>query len=103
MPSKAIEQLQPFFEKADRLHHLLSLLNFDVETTAPADAIEAENDLIAFYSSEAASISKDPEFIRLVKQAKGEDLNDAQALLIDDALEEIEFMEKIPLKTYEEW
>ena len=103
MPSEAIKKLEPFFEKADRLHHLLSLLNFDVETTAPADAIEAENDLIAFYSSEAASISKDPEFIRLVKQAKGENLNDAQALLIDDALEEIEFMEKIPLKTYEEW
>ena len=72
MARDAINKLNPYFEKLERLYHLLSLLNFDVETTAPADAIDQENDLIAFYSAEAASISQDPEFIALVKAAKDE-------------------------------
>lgn len=102
--NKAFEELRPYLEKQKRLGHLLSLLNFDVETTAPEKAIEEENDLLTFYETEYVGISKDPAFVALVKKAKEEGgLNDAQQLLIDDALEDIEFMEKIPLEKYEAW
>ena len=102
--NKSFEALRPFLEKRARLHHLISLLNFDIETTTPEQAISKENDLLAFYDAEAASIYQDPEFIRLVKAAKEEGgLNDAQELLIDDFLFEISYMEKLPIEKYEEW
>ena len=104
MANQAIIQLEPFFEKRKRLAHLLSLLSFDLETTAPEAALEAEDDLINFYATEYAAIQKDAEFISLVKKAKEEgDLNDAQALLIDDLLFDISYMEKLPIEKYTEW
>ena len=104
MPNEAIKKLAPFFEKRERLAHLLGIINFDVETCAPEKAIEKQNELLSFYSAEYASISKDPEFIALVKEAKelGE-LNDAEELLIDDLLYDISIMEKIPIEKYIEW
>ena len=104
MPNEAINKLKPFFEKKDRLNHLLAVINFDIETCAPEDAIEEENDLSSFYEAELAAISKDPEFIALVKEAKElGGLNDAEALLIDDLLFDISVMEKIPLEKYIKW
>ena len=104
MPNEAINKLQPFFEKKERLNHLLAVVNFDVETCAPEQAIEKENDLLSFYEAEYVAIDKDPEFIALVKQAKElGGLNDAEELLIDDLLFDIEIMEKVPLEKYIEW
>ena len=104
MPNAAIEKLQPFFEKKERLNHLLAVINFDIETCAPEQAIEKENDLASFYEAEYVSIDKDPEFISLVKEAKElGGLNDAEELLIDDLLFDIEIMEKVPLEKYIEW
>ena len=104
MPNEAITKLQPFFEKKERLNHLLAIISFDVETTAPEDTIEKENDLMSFYEAEYVSIDKDPEFIALVKEAKElGGLNDAEALLIDDILFDIEIMEKVPIEQYIEW
>ena len=104
MPNEAINKLQPFFEKKERLNHLLAVVNFDVETCAPEQAIEKENDLLSFYEAEYVAIDKDPVFIALVKQAKElGGLNDAEELLIDDLLFDIEIMEKVPLEKYIEW
>ena len=104
MPNKAIEKLQPFFEKKERLNHLLAVINFDIETCAPEQAIEKECDLSSFYEAEYAAISKDPEFIALVKEAKElGGLNDAETLLIDDLLFDISVMEKISIEKYVEW
>ena len=104
MPNEAIKKLQPFFEKKERLNHLLAIISFDVETTAPEDTIEEENDLLSFYEAEYVSIDKDPEFIALVKEAKElGGLNEAEALLIDDLLFDIEIMEKVPIEQYIEW
>lgn len=104
MPNSALTKLEPYFAKKKRLGHLLSLLSFDVETTAPEQAIEEENDLLNFYYSEYAAISQDPEFIALVKAAKEEGgLNDAEALHIDDLLFDIRYMEKLPIEKFEEW
>ena len=104
MPNEAINKLQPFFEKKERLNHLLAVVNFDIETCAPEQAIEKECDLSSFYEAELAEINKDPEFISLVKQAKElGNLNDAEALLIDDLLFDIRFMEKIPMEKYIQW
>ena len=104
MPNEAMKKLQPFFEKKERLNHLLAIINFDVETCAPEQAIEEEDDLLSFYEAEYVAIDKDPEFIALVKEAKElGNLNDAEALLIDDLLFDIEIMEKVPLEKYIEW
>lgn len=104
MPNAAIEKLLPYFEKRDRLSHLLSIVSFDVETCAPSKAIEKQNELMSFYGAELASINKDPEFIKLVKEAKElGGLNDAETLLIDDLLYDISIMEKIPIEKYIEW
>ena len=104
MPNSSIEKLKPFFEKRDRLRHLLGIISFDVETTAPEKTIEAENDLMNFYSAELAEISQDKEFVALVKTAKEEGgLNDAEALLIDDLLFDISYMEKLPIEKFMEW
>lgn len=104
MPNNAMKKLEPYFEKRDRLQQLLAIIGFDIETCAPEKAIEAENELSSFYEAEYAGIFQDPEFIALVKQAKAEGgLNDAETLLIDDLLFEINVMEKVPLETYVEW
>ena len=104
MPNEAIIKLKPFFDKKERLGQLLAIINFDVETCAPEKAIEKQNELLSFYSAEYASISKDPEFIKLVKEAKElGGLNEAEALLIDDLLYNISIMEKIPIEKYIEW
>ena len=104
MPNEALKKLEPYFEKQKRLGHLLSLISFDIETTAPEKALEAEEELFSFYEAEYAAINKDPEFIALVKQAKEQGgLNDAEALHIDDLLFEIQAMEKISLEKYVEW
>jgi len=104
MPNDAITKLKPYFEKQDRLSHLIALLYFDAETTAPEQAVEAQYDLSSFYEAEYAGISKDPEFIKLVKEAKElGGLNDAETLLIDDLLYDISVMEKISLEQYVEW
>ena len=103
MSNEAWNQLKPYLEKRRRLGHLLSILSFDIETTAPIEAIEEENDLLSFYSAEYAAIEKDPEFIELVKKAKESDLNQAQSLLIDDLLFNISYMEKLPIEKYMEW
>ena len=70
MPNEAMKKLQPFFEKKERLNHLLAIINFDVETCAPEQAIEEEDDLLSFYEAEYVAIDKDPEYIALVKEAK---------------------------------
>ena len=104
MPNEAMKKLKPFFDKQERLNHLLAVINFDIETTAPEDAIEKECDLSSFYEAELAGMSKDPEFIALVKEAKQlGGLNDAETLLINDLLFDIQVMEKIPLEKYIEW
>ena len=104
MPNDAINKLKPFFDKKERLNHLLAVVNFDIETCAPEEAIEDECNLSSFYEAELAAISKDPEFITLVKEAKElGNLNDAEALLIDDLLFDISVMEKIPIEKYIEW
>lgn len=104
MPNDAMTKLKPYFDKLARLDHLLGVLNFDIETTAPEQAIEAENELFSFYETEYASVAKDPEFIELIKQAKEQGgLNDAEALLIDDHLFDISVMEKVSLEKYAEW
>ena len=104
MPNTAITKLQPFFEKKERLSHLIALIYFDIETCAPEKAIEKQSDLCSFYEAEYAAISKDPEFIALVKEAKElGGLNDAETLLIDDLLFDISVMEKISIEKYIEW
>jgi len=104
MPNEAITKLKPFFDKKERLGQLLAIISFDLETCAPEKAIEKQNELLSFYGAEYASISKDPEFIKLVKEAKElGNLNDAETLLIDDLLYDISIMEKIPIEKYIEW
>ena len=104
MPNEAMKKLQPYFEKMERLGHLLGVLYFDMETTAPEDAIEKQCDLASFYSAEYAEISKNPEFIALVKEAKAlGGLNDAETLWVNDALFDIACMEKISIEQYIEW
>ena len=104
MPNEAINKLKPFFDKKERLSQLIAIINFDVETCAPEQAIEQENELSSFYEAEYAAISKDPEFISLVKEAKElGGLNEAETLLIDDLLYDISIMEKIPIEKYIAW
>ena len=55
MPNEAMKKLQPFFEKKDRLNHLLAVINFDIETCAPEDAIEEEI-RASFWNREGRSI-----------------------------------------------
>ena len=104
MPNEAITKLKPFFEKKERLSQLVSILYFDLETCAPEKTIESQADLANSYSAEIAAISKDPEFIKLVREAKElGNLNDAEALLIDDLLFDISIMEKISIEKQMEW
>ena len=92
--------LKPYLEKMKRLNHLLSIVNFDMETKAPVAALEEEGDLLSYYSTERAAIYQDPDFIAAVKKANAqEDLNDAQKLLLGDFMDSIEYMEKIDLET----
>lgn len=100
----AFEKLIPYLEHMRRLHRLISVLNYDLETTCPKKAIGGEADLLNFYVSEYASISKDPAYIQAVKDcAKEDSLDPKQKILIRDLMEEINFMEKVSIEQYSAW
>lgn len=96
----AFEELKPFFQKQRDLRYLISLLNYDIQTSCPKLAIGEEGELLSHCMGELAAISKDPKFVELVKKASTEPLNPIQSKKIKVLLEEISFLEKIPLETY---
>ncbi|MDY5441192.1 MAG: carboxypeptidase M32 [Candidatus Enteromonas sp.] len=97
----AFAKLKPYLEKARRLHYLVSLLNYDMATCCPEKSLEEIASLLTEYDTELASISKDPEFIVLVKSLQNEpSLSDMERRLVDRELETIEYMEKLTPEEY---
>lgn len=102
--NKTFNKLVPFLIERRKLNHLLSTLNYDIQTTCPEKAIEEEGEIFAEYAAKSASLFQNEAFLDLVKQAKIEgDLTPQQKLLIDDFLDEADFMSKISMETYTKW
>ena len=47
-----LDELKNILKKAELFNHAISILNFDVETIAPKDALEDENETINYFSNE---------------------------------------------------
>ncbi len=102
--SKTFLALKPYLEKKRFLRTLINVIYYDLATTCPNDQLEYQGEMMNHYESELASISSDDEFKRLVNEG----LNDKTASKEEKRLyaflnEEIELMEKMPLKDYEEY
>lgn len=102
--AKAFDELKKFLNEKRDLHYLLSILNYDIQTSTPEKSIGRESELLSKYASELAAMEKNPEYIRLVKRSYEEEKdNPRREKLLRVALENIEFMEKVDLETYERW
>ena len=99
----AFEKLKPFLEEFRKKNQLMSILNYDIATNTPEQAIEEESDLLNDLASQEAAMQKDPAFIQAVKEAAASDLTPRQRKVVSEYLREIEFFEKIPLEAYEEF
>jgi carboxypeptidase Taq len=99
----AFEKLKPFLEEFRKKNQLMSILNYDIATNTPEQAIEEESDLLNDLASQQAAMQKDPAFIQAVKEAAASDLTPRQRKVVSEYLREIEFFEKIPLEEYEEF
>ena len=102
--ANSFEGLIPFLKKERRLNHLISILNYDVQTVCPKNGIEEESNLISFYASEAASIKKDPEFLEALAKAKiDSSLNERQKAVVHNLSLEADFMAKVDMEEYSKW
>ena len=98
------EKLKPYLEKKRKLSHLISLLNYDVETVSPEKAIDAENDLISDLYGDYIAIDQDPAYVRLVREAsEDKNVNERQRCLLNSLLKSIEYTSKVPAETLREW
>ena len=50
--NKQLEELKEILKKAELFSHAISILNFDVETIAPKEALEDENNTINYFANE---------------------------------------------------
>ncbi len=104
MNTNTFDKLRPYLEKKRKLSHIISLLNWDMETIAPEKAIDSEADLLADFYGEAVAIDQDPEYIRLVREAsEDKNLNERQRCLIVMLLRDIDYASKVPAATLREW
>ena len=95
------EKLIPYIKKRRKLHYLSSLLNYDMATCCPSKSLEEIGGLLSEVDVEAANVSKDPTFIRLVKEASLDpSLNDAERRFVEKELETIEYLEKLSSEEY---
>ena len=104
MSSPAFEQLKPFLAKKRKLNHVISLLNWDIETCAPEKAMDEEADLLADFYAEQIQIDQDPEYIRLIQEALADkNVNERQRCLLVLLSRDIEFASKLPAETLRKW
>ncbi len=104
MQSTAFESLKPYLDKKRKLSHVISLINYDMETTAPEKAMDAEGDLLADFYGESIAIDQDPEYIRLVREAyRDKDVNEPQRCLLVLLLRDIDYASQVPAATLKEW
>lgn len=95
------QKLIPYIEKRRKLHYLCSILNYDMATCCPTKSLEEIGSLLSEVDVEGANVSKDPEFIRLVKEASRDpDLNDKERRFVEHELESIEYLEKLSSEEY---
>ena len=104
MNSEAFEKLKPYLAKKRKLGHLISLINWDMETIAPEKALDAESDLLVDFYGESVQIDQDPEYIRLVKEAfEDKNVNERQRCLLVLLQRSIDFAAQVPADTLRGW
>lgn len=101
---KEFDNLKPYLEKLRNLHHLSSIVYYDLQTKAPVKAIEKQSEIANEISAEIASISQDEEFIRLVKEFDAASRKTPeQTILAESLMKDIRFMEKVSIEQYSAW
>jgi len=100
----AFDELKPYLVKARKLHYLSSILNYDLSTCTPLDALDEETELLLDQINEQARQFADPAFIALLKKVQEEEKeNPMIQKLCKSLLKESEFLSRIDLKQYEAW
>ena len=96
--------LLPYLDRIRKLRHLISVLNYDLETICPEAGFEEESGLIEDAQSALAGLYKDKDFVEKVRKAKeGGLLNPRQEKVVRLLSEEMDFLEKVDLTQFEKW
>lgn len=96
--------LLPYLNRIRKLRHLISVLNYDLETVCPEGGFEEESELIEDAQSELAGLYKNKDFVEKVEKAKEEGfLNPRREKVVRLLSEEMEFLEKVDLAQFEKW
>ena len=104
MENEAFEKLRPFLEKKRKLNHVISLINYDIETVMPEKAADDESDLLTDFYAQSVAIDQDPEYIALVKAAAADkNVTEPQKCLLTYLLRDIDYTSRVPAETLREW
>ena len=104
MNDSTFQLLTPYLTRIQRLGHMASVLNFDVETKTPEKGIEEQYDLISELGSQIDAIFKDPSFVEAVTNAaKDPSLSPMQKAVVDSLKKDIDYAAKVDLDTLREW
>lgn len=99
--STAFEKLRPFLEKRRSLYHLISIINYDIATTAPRKAIEKESEMLSLIETEKAKISLNKEYKDLVVELKENPASPMEKRLAEILTKETVLMDNMPLETFQ--
>lgn len=103
--SKLFEQLTPYLEKQMAVNTALTLFNWDMETLAPADAVEYTSKVIGILSGEAFSAVVNEEVRELLSRLSSKEaqaaLTDKERAIVANLKKELAQIEQIPPKEYQ--
>lgn len=100
-----IEKLYSYLQKKERLHHAISILNYDLETAAPEGGMEDDSKSIVELQDQIFALNKSEDYIALVKDIHDHDyesLGEYDKKLIRDLYKNIRIEESIDEKTNRE-
>ena len=64
---QSYEYLDKVLDQAEKYYHAASIMNFDLETICPPDAMEQEGNTIAFLTNQGFQLKKDSRFMEAIE------------------------------------
>ena len=105
--SKTLENLQEYLAKMNRFNHVSTLLYWDMRTCAPKQGYEKIGDAIAYFSTEAFSMSVAQELKDMLEVLNApeeyEQLDDTWKCVVKRMKRDLDKNERIPKEVYEKY
>lgn len=103
--SKALEDLKTYLHKMERLNRIVTLLNWDMETTTPKQGFDGQADAVAHFSTEHFKLETSDELRQLLdslsEKQEFEQLDETWKFIVKRMKRDVEKSRKIPEDVFE--